>query len=114
MSSGLPQDIEETKKQLKNPNPCKDGRTWLRHLEEAQSGKIDLMILEGKYSTEGMVTELRRISLFKKDYSLRQCLSRVIDHLNHLRNGSSRGRAHGMEAHYLKLKQVDGKWMYDL
>ena len=55
MSKGMPiEDLEETKSQLKKSNPCRNGKTWLRHLENAQSGRIDLMVLEGKYSKEEM------------------------------------------------------------
>jgi hypothetical protein len=31
MSSGILRDWKETKKQLRDPEPCNGGKTWLRH-----------------------------------------------------------------------------------
>lgn len=50
MSSAKPDDWENTKKQLMNPNPISKNRTWLGHHIEKQSGTIDLMVLQGKFS----------------------------------------------------------------
>ena len=77
MSSGLIQDWNETKEQIRNPNPLSEGRTWLRHAENAQAGKIDIMLLAGTYSVEDMITELRRSGLFDQNRSLSQCRKRI-------------------------------------
>ena len=114
MSKGMPiEDWERTKSQLKKSNPCRNGKTWLRHLENAQSGRIDLMVLEGEYSTEDMGHEIDRLKLWdpKKPYEDR--MKRVESHLGHLQNKPPRGTPH-TEPHGLKLMQVNGKWRFNL
>lgn len=103
MSKGLPEDWDNTAEQLKNPNPCKDGRTWLRHGENKQSGKIDVMVLEGRYSVSEIADELAKLELFDNDKPLNYRIRRVKDHLLHLQDGESRGQASGTEPHKLKI-----------
>lgn len=113
MSSGMMGDLEETKKLLNPPNPVKDGKTWLRHNVAAQSGKIDLMVLSGKFSIGEMVEELRRQGMFDTGMTDDQCIRRVRKHLEHLRQGDWRNKASGMKPHNLKLIEVNGKWSFD-
>lgn len=100
MSSGKPEDWENTKNQLMNPNPVLKNRTWLGHLVEykdgtnAQCGTIDLMVLEGKYS----IAEIAR--------KINNTIERVKDHLEHLQDGSSRDRAHGTKPHNLRIVEA--------
>jgi len=114
MSSGLSGDWPATNAQLKTPYPCRDGFTWLRHKENAQSGQIDIMVLEGKHSLGNMVDLLRKKNLFKPGLPDRQCQQRVRDHLSHLQEGCSRSLANGQEPHHLLLKEVSGKWRFSL
>lgn len=101
MSSGNSDDWENTKKQLMNPNPVSKNKTWLGHLVKnkdgtnAQSGTIDLMVLEGKYT----IDEIAR--------KINNTIMRVEDHLQHLQGGNSRGRAAGTKPHNLQI--VKGK-----
>ena len=113
MTSGRPGDWEETKRQMGNPHPRKDGKTWLRHGENKQCGVIDMMLLEGEYSLEEMAKELNRLpGEPKRPISHR--IKRIKDHIDHLQDGDPRGNWHSMEPHRLKLKEVAGKWMFDV
>lgn len=114
MSSGTKNDWEETKRQVENPNPVKDERTWLRHNAASQSGQIDLLVLSGKFSVDEMVYELRKQGVFGKSHTYEQSVKRVKDHLDHLRQGDSRNKASGMKPHNLKLIEINGKWSFDV
>jgi hypothetical protein len=97
MTNGKPDDWENTKKQLMNPDPVSNNKTWLNHRVKnidgtnAQCGPIDLMVLEGKYS----ISEIAQ--------KINNTIMRVKDHLEHLQDGSSRDRAHGTKPHNLKI-----------
>lgn len=114
MSSGLISDKEDTKKLLLPPSPVKNGKTWLRHSVNAQAGQIDLMLLAGNYNTNEMVEELKQRGLFDNAMSYEHCVKRVMNHLDHLREGDWRNRASGMKPHKLKLIEVNGKWSFDV
>lgn len=114
MSSGMMSDWEETKRQLTDPNPIKDGKTWLRHNVASQSGQIDLLVLSGQFSIDEMVDELRRQGLFGQEHTYEQSVKRVKDHLAHLQQGDARNRASGMKPHNLKLVERNGKWSFDV
>ncbi len=114
MSSGIMSDWEDTKRQVKNQNPVKDGKTWLRHNAASQSGQIDLLVLSGKFSIDEMVYELRRQGVFGKGHTYEQSVKRVKDHLLHMQQGDSRNKASGMKPHNLKLSDNNGKWSFDL
>lgn len=47
MSRGRPEDLQSTIEQIRNPNPTKGSKTWLRHNLNTQAGQCDLMLLEG-------------------------------------------------------------------
>jgi hypothetical protein len=97
MSSGKPEDWENTKKQLMNPDPVSKNKTWLRHRVKnkdgtnAQCGPIDLMVLEGKYSISEIAQKINNM------------IMRVDDHLKHLQDGNSRGKAAGTKPHNLQI-----------
>ena len=114
MSSGVIGDWEETKRLLKPPETAKGGKTWLRHSVKAQAGQIDLMLLAGKFSIGEMVEELRRQGMFDTGMTDDQCIRRVRNHLEHLRQGDWRNKSSGMKPHNLKLIEVNGKWSFDV
>jgi hypothetical protein len=90
----------------------REGKTWLRHLESAQSGLIDIMLLEGRYSVQEIAEEIN-VRFGYKPIEVRK--KRVEDHLAHLaEGGNDRGTWQGMEPHRLRLKSVDEKWMFDV
>ena len=101
MSSGKPEDWENTKKQLVNPDPVSKNKTWLGHHVKKQSGTIDLMVLQGKYSIKEIAEEIDRISDIDMPFDAR--IKRVEDHLDHLQTGDSRGKASGMKPHKLRI-----------
>ncbi len=99
MSSGISADRAETNNQLRTPKPIIDGKTWLRHHPGKQSGMMDLLILEGKYTT----TEIaNRIGITVK---------RVEEHIGHLgKDGDWRSKISGMTPHNLAItKDIYGK-----
>lgn len=114
MSSGMMSDWEDTKQQVKNPKPVKDGRTWLRHNTSSQSGQIDLMILVGTYSIDEMVQALIEQKLLGPDYVGKKGRKRVMDHILHLQEGDARNRTSGMQPHSLKLIGINDKWSFDV
>jgi hypothetical protein len=61
MSNGRIGDWENTLEQMKNPNPIKDGFTWLRHKADSQADVIDIMILEGRYTIDEIADKLDSI-----------------------------------------------------
>ena len=109
MNSGILSDIEETKRQIKNRAPVKNGKTWLRHEAKSQSGQINLLVLSGNYAIDEMVNELRKQGLFGQGHTYEQSAKRVKNHLAHLQQGDSRNRASGMKPHNLKLSENNGK-----
>lgn len=112
MSTWQSGDLEETQKQLINPVPFSNGRSWLRHHEYSQAGLIDQMLLDGVNSVEDIARELNK--RFKPQRSLAARMKRVHDHIEHLQDGDSRNKTSAMEPHKLKLKEVDGKWRFDV
>lgn len=112
MSSGIKGDREETQCQLKNPRPIIDGKTWLRHRENSQAGLIDQMLLKGSHSVEDIAIELN--ARFKPEQKIDARMKRVRDHIEHLQDGDSRNRNTAMKPHKLRLKEVGGKWRFDL
>lgn len=112
MSSWQATDLNETQNQLEKPSPIINGRTWLRHGEFTQAGLIDQMLLDGVYSVENIARELNK--RFKPQRSLAARMKRVHDHIEHLQDGDSRNKTSAMEPHKLKLKEVDGKWRFDV
>jgi len=102
MTEGNKEDWAETEEQLKNPNPTKDGRTWLRHYAHRQSGLIDEMVLRGDLTVEQMAQDIRR--KFGPEKPLKYWVRRVNDHIEHLQEGDRRGRIDGREPHRLKVK----------
>ncbi len=97
MSSGKPTDWKNTKEQLLNPSPVSNNETWLGHRLERKDGtpyqaaKIDLMVLEGKYTVEEIA--------MKNNITVK----RVEDHLEHLQDGDSRNKNTNMNPHKLKI-----------
>jgi len=112
MTSRQGNDLEETQKQLENPLPIINGKTWLRHREDSQGGVIDQMLLKGKYSIEEIAKELNR--RFKPEQPLQARMQRVRGHIRHLQHGDARDNAAGVEPHRLRLKEVNGKWRFDV
>lgn len=89
-----------------NPDPISKNRTWLGHHVKKQCGTIDLMVLQGKYSIEEIAEEIDRISNIDIPFDAR--IKRVVDHLDHLQTGNSRGRASGMKPHKLRIAKGIG------
>ena len=53
MTTAQRDDIEETKRVLKNiTNVSPADNTWLRHRANSQAAVIDVMIFQGKFTTE--------------------------------------------------------------
>jgi len=113
MSTGKKGDWEKTSNQLRRSDPCKDGKTWLRHREHSQAGAIDQMLLEGTFSLEEMAVALNRLP-YEIERSIGHRIKRIKDHIDHLQEGDPRGGWHGMDPHRLRLKEVGGKWRFDL
>ena len=116
MSKGKKEDRKKTAQKLKDRNPPKKGKTWLRHRVDCQSGIIDLMLLEGSFSIEEMA---QKLAVFYPKRPRRQLLKRVRDHIDHLQEGdrrdnSSLHKEDQHRPHCLKLKEVNGKWMFNL
>jgi hypothetical protein len=107
MTSGQGNDWEETQKQIANPAPIINGKTWLRHRVDSQAGLIDQMLLEGAYSVEDIARELNRRFTPR---SLAARMQRVRNHIGHLQGGN----AAGVKPHKLRLKEVKGKWRFDV
>ena len=110
MSGGKKEHWQNTKEQIRKPNPIKDGKTWLGHGEYKQAGVIDQLLLEGKYTLEELARELTTRGLFRPELPWQARIARIRNHFVHLQEGD--GRA--MSPHRLKLKQVGGKWMFDV
>ena len=107
MSSGKPEDWENTKKQMLHPNPVSNNETWLGHRLERKNGTpyqaahIDLMVLEGRYTVD---------EIAKKNNIT---IKRVEDHLEHLQDGDSRNKNTNMKPHRLKIvKAANGAVMF--
>lgn len=113
MSSGSRDDQEKTEEQQRNPQPIKDGKTWLRHRDGTMAASIDVMLLEGCYSVKEMAETLNERFEPKR---LEVRIRKVKDHISHLQDGSddSRRHMHAMEPHGLRLREVDGKWSFDI
>jgi hypothetical protein len=111
MSSGNKDNLSNTISVVKGIIPVvSQGRTWLGHLENRQSGLIDLLILEGIYSVKEIAIKVERAFPGVTD-----SVKRVEDHIEHLREGDSRGRSQGMEPHHLKITtDAAGKVRFDI
>lgn len=106
MSAGIEADYCATLRQLRKPNPIKDGKTWLRHRINSQAAIIDLMILEGKYSKKIIACEL------ESKTNCTNPVARIERHIDHLQ------KADGVDAwtnnipHKCKIKEVNGILMF--
>jgi hypothetical protein len=110
MSNGQKSDWAETQRQLIEPCPVIGGKTWLRHKSDSQAGLIDLRLLEGNYSVEDIASELNEIFLPTKPIGGR--VRRVLDHIEHLQHGDTKGNISGVKPHELKLNEILGKWCF--
>ena len=116
MGTGKSEDLEETIKQLKKPSQRIRKMTWLRHRTDRQSGQIDLMLLTGAYTVEDIAERLQELY---PDRSIGKLIKRVEDHMAHLQEGDARDHSsfHKDDDHIphgLRLKEVNGKWMFDV
>ena len=111
MSSGNKDDLSNTKSVARSVIPTvSQGKTWLGHFENRQSGLIDLLILEGIYSVKEIAIKVERAFP-----SVTDSVRRVEDHIKHWRTGDSRGRSQGMEPHHLKITtDAAGKVRFDI
>lgn len=111
MSSGQRDDLNNTKAVINGSMPKVSKRkTWLGHLENKQSGMIDLLILDGVYSVNEIAIKIENAFPGVTD-----ALARVLDHIEHLQTGDARNRASGMKPHYLKItKDVAGKVRFEI
>jgi hypothetical protein len=107
MSDGRETDYNATLRQLKNPDPIKEGKTWLRHWTNKHTGLIDLMILEGKYSKNDIARELEN----KTD--CKDPLARIDRHIDHLQKADGVDAWTGNIPHKCKIKEVGGKLMFE-
>ncbi|MEW6185007.1 MAG: hypothetical protein AB1585_04615 [Thermodesulfobacteriota bacterium] len=80
MSRGRPEDLQNTKNQIKNPNPVAGDLTWLRHNIRDQSGEIDLLLLKGG-TLEDMAIELIKMGLDKEKLGVEGMKRRVLRHI---------------------------------
>ena len=111
MSKGKSTDWADTLLQIKYPNPCTGGKTWLRHKENSKAGTIDRMILEGKYTVTEIAQELKRICPNNKPLATQ--LNLVEGHIKHLQEGEGWGFAKGEEPHRLRIRS-DGRVRFDI
>jgi hypothetical protein len=99
MSNGTNADRSNTKAVVNGSmSKVSKGRTWLGHSENKQSGRIDLLILEGVYSLQEIA-----IKIEKAFPGVTDAEKRVQSHIDHLQNGEPRGRAAGTKPHCLKI-----------
>jgi hypothetical protein len=99
MSNGMMADKSSTKAVIDGKiSVISKGKTWLRHTEGKQSGMIDLLVLEGIYSTKEMA-----IKIEKNFPKITDSEKRVKDHIDHLQKGDGRNRASGMKPHFLNI-----------
>jgi hypothetical protein len=80
----------------------------LGHEEYKQAGVIDQLLLEGRYTIEELARELTTRRLFRPELPWQARIARIRKHFVHLGDGRA------MSPHRLKLKQIDGKWMFDV
>ncbi|MCK3683978.1 hypothetical protein [Maribellus sp. YY47] len=104
MSKAREEDIQNTMKLVRKPNPVSKGVTWLRHHIDAECGLIDLMILEGTYTIEMMIDALIDKPKFHKK-TRKQWEKRISDHILHLstEEGDSRNQINGDGGHNLNV-----------
>jgi hypothetical protein len=99
MSSGGNDDRSNTKAVVNGSmSKVSEGKTWLDHFENKQSGMIDLLILEGIYSIRETANKVKYIFPNVTNVS-----NRVQSHIDHLHDGDARGRASGMKPHKLRI-----------
>jgi len=110
MSAGQKSDLAETQRQLIEPCPVIEGKTWLRHKSDSQAGLIDLRLLSGKFSVEEIAREINE--LFLPSQPINKRMRRVLDHIEHLQHGDTKGNILGVTPHGLKLKEIQGKWCF--
>ena len=96
-----------------NTLPCENGWTWLRHREDSQAGCIDLLVLEGEFTTDEMVREIDRRGLWREDQSHKSRTLRVEDHIRHLQAGNPGGDPKRYP-HFLYVRSDDDRWKFDL
>ncbi len=111
MSKACKNDEINTKSQLKNFNPIENNKTWLGHIANKESGLIDVMVLEKKYSIDQMITKLKSNPNLKPKSDIKW-EKRVNDHILHLstKDGDSRNRAEDLNCHNLNLiENEEGK-----
>jgi hypothetical protein len=109
MSSGNKDDLSNTRSMAKGAIPTVSrGKTWLGHIENRQSGLIDLLILEGIYSVREIAVKVE--SAFP---GVTDSAKRVEHHIDHLQTGKS---ADGLqEPHRLKMvTDAAGKIRFDI
>ena len=114
MTTKQPGDRAKTYDIVKNRNqvPIRDGKSWLRH--SGQAAEIDKMIWEEKYSIKEMAEALNDESKGFGWLSISKRIKRIRNHMDHLQTGDSKGNWHGQEPHLLKLREIRGKWRFDL
>lgn len=90
-------DERETIRLLKRPSPTDGKKTWLGHKIGYESGTIDLLILEGKYTLKDMIRILKQDHSFRKKTD-EEWERRIMNHIEHLstiegdaRNFTTRG-----------------------
>jgi hypothetical protein len=111
MSNGSKDDLSNLKTVINGSMPkVSNGKTWLGHFENRQSGMIDLLILEAVYSVKEIAAKIEKIFPNVTD-----AIKRVQDHIEHLQTGDARNQASGMKPHYLKITKDDaGKVYFDI
>jgi hypothetical protein len=106
MGTGKPGDKEKTIEQLQSPKREVGKFTWLRHRTKSQSGMIDLMLLEGRYTVEEMAA---RLQSYFPDRAFAMLCKRVRDHIDHLGDGDKRDhslhRKDNHKPHKLKVEK---------
>ena len=102
-------DRDNTIALLKKNRVVIDNKTWLRHTADSESGLIDLMVLEGRYTIIEMIDLLSKKTNLKQK-SKSQWEKRIRDHLLHLSTseGDSRNKASGQGGHNLPIIERPG------
>ncbi|MGD8389514.1 MAG: hypothetical protein PVG49_20375 [Desulfobacteraceae bacterium] len=113
MSTGKPEDPQQTAELLRLIRPEGAGTTWLGHSVNQQSGCIDMLLLTGDFTREEMAGVLSRRY---GERPLKEWRRRINAHFAHLQAGERGNRSSSMKPHGLKLKKdpESGKWTFDL
>lgn len=108
MSDGKPEDRANTVSCVKKQRPATtNGVTWLRHREHAQSGVIDLMILEGIHCIEDIAKKIPS----RRDFQAK--IRRIESHISHLEDKPAE-KNKGMGPHKLKVSRRGGILKFDV